>query len=124
MWKYKTRQPTDYKEARDGDSLLTPFECDVCVFRKLRGLEPDWGAQYNLFLLDLIRRANLDAFWSRARSTVQQNLAKVKLLVEFSGNVGLLGPFASQRPFPLGDHCGYELNIDTLQYSRRPGRHD
>ena len=95
MWKSKTRLPTDYKEARNRDSLLTPFECDICIFSKLQGSDPEWSAQRDLFLLDLIRGANLDAFWSRAQSTVQQNLTKVKLLLEFSNNVGLPGPFAS-----------------------------
>ena len=107
-------------EGRDGDSLMTPFECDGCVFRKIRGMRPVSKRQQDQFLLELIRRANLDAFWSRARSTVAQNLSKTKLMLEFSKNVGLGGPFLSYGPAPCEDHCGYELAVDTLQYSRRP----
>ena len=77
----------------------------------------------DMFLLDLIWRENVDSFWSRARSMVQQNSNKVKLILEFSTTVGLSGTFASRRPFTPGDHCGYELAVDSLQYSRRPGKH-
>ena len=113
----------DYLEARDRDGLMTPFECDVCVFRRLKNRDPNFKRQQDSFLLDLIRRANLDAFWSRARSTVAQNLSKVKLLLEFSKNTGVDGLFVSRKPFPMKDHCGYELAIATLQYSRRPRKH-
>ena len=27
----------DFHEARNGDHTICPFECDVCIFRKLRG---------------------------------------------------------------------------------------
>jgi hypothetical protein len=26
-----------YKQARNGDNLLTPFQCDICQFRNLMG---------------------------------------------------------------------------------------
>ena len=102
---------------------MTPFECDRCVFRKLKKHEPRDENQQDQFLLQLIRRAILDAFWSRARSTVNQNLSKIKMILKFSKNVGLEGPFWTNLLYPRYDHCGYELAIDTLQYSRKPGKH-
>ena len=99
---------------------MTPFECDICIFRRLRGHDPNFKKQQDLFLLKLIRRANLDAFWSRACSTVKQNLLKIKMLVEFLSNVNVDGLFISRQPFPMRDHCGYQLAVATLQYSRRP----
>jgi len=27
----------EYHSARDGDHLITPFECDLCIFVKLKG---------------------------------------------------------------------------------------
>ena len=122
-WKSKKQHLEDYKEGRNGDSLMTPFECDVCIFRKLKGREFNLKNSKDTLLLDLIRRANLDAFWARARSTVYQNLTKTKRMLEFSEMVGLNGPFISRCPFPPGDHCGYELAISTLLYSRRPRKH-
>ena len=123
-WGREKKSNKDYLEARDGDALMTPFECNVCVFRRLKGRDPHFRKQQDQFLLDLIRRANLDAFWSRVRSTVNQNLSKIRMLLEFSKNTGEDGLFVSRKPFPMRDHCGYELAVATLQYSRRPGKHD
>ena len=113
----------DYLEAREGDSIITPFECNTCIFHRLKFRDPDFALQQDKLMLLTIRRANLDAFWSRARSTVAQNLSKVKMLMEFSKNVGVDGLFISRKPFPMKDHCGYELAVATLLYSRRPGKH-
>ena len=101
QWKGKHRKPKDFLEARNGDALMTLFECNVCVFRKLRGNDPQPNSQQDKFLLSLIRRANLDAFWSRARSTVAQNLSKVKMMLQFTRNVRLQGPFQSLGPYPI-----------------------
>jgi len=67
---------------------------------------------------------NLDAFWSRETSTVLSNLRKAKKMIEVSELVKLQGPFPLQPPLPLQDHCGYQVAIDMLLLSRRPGRHD
>ena len=97
----KKRKPlTDYLEAREGNALMTPFECDVCVFRRLRFHDPNFKRQQDFLLLKLIRKATLDAFWSRAWSTVRQNLSKVKMLLEFSKKVEIDGLFTSRKPLP------------------------
>ena len=31
-WKGKHRKQKDFLEGRNGDSLMTPFECDLCIF--------------------------------------------------------------------------------------------
>ena len=40
IWKGKIRDPNDFLRARDGYHLLVPFECDLCIFRKLRKVDP------------------------------------------------------------------------------------
>jgi hypothetical protein len=40
-WGKKQRAPDDFLRARDGDHAMVPFECDLCVFRKLRNWSPD-----------------------------------------------------------------------------------
>ena len=68
-----------FKEARNGDHLMVPFECDMCIFWKLRGTAPDpEGCSKDKLLLACIRRVNLDAFWSRMTSTVNTNRDKVR----------------------------------------------
>jgi len=109
--------------ARDGDSLLVPFECDRCIFIKLRGSLPSPSDPTDLLLMATIRRMNLDSFWSRETSTVKANLSKVKHMLETSLTIGLTGPFKVQPPLPLFDHCGYEVALIILLRSRHPGKH-
>ena len=78
VWKGKVRDPNDYMEARDGDHLLVPFECDLCIFRKLRGKNPDIKDSQDELLVHCIRRMNLDAFWSRSSATIYGNRDKAR----------------------------------------------
>jgi hypothetical protein len=101
---------------------MIPFECDLCVFRKLRGSSPT-GSEKDQLLMACIRRANLDAFWSRASSTVKGNKDRADNAIKLAKLVGLEGPFQHEGPFPEGDHCGYQTAILMLMNSRRPGRY-
>jgi hypothetical protein len=56
--------PDRFRKARDGDHLMCPFQCDVCHFRNIQGRSPSEDHHDKLFML-CIRRANLDALWSR-----------------------------------------------------------
>ena len=67
-------EASQYLRARNGHHLLTPFECDFCVFLKLKGRFPIEHSQEDMHLFACIRRANLDAFWARSSSTAQNNL--------------------------------------------------
>ena len=122
-WKEKEQNPNDYHEARNGDHAITPFECDTCIFRKLRKRTPDKEREQDKLLLLMIRRANLDAFWSRARSTVYQNTNKIKRNIKFSEQLGLDGVYEHDGAYPPHDHCGYEMAATILLHSRQPGKH-
>ena len=71
MWKSKHWNEMDFHEARNGDHLLVIFECDLCIFRKLRHTNPVSNLSQDYLLLACIRRIDLDTFWSRTRLTVQ-----------------------------------------------------
>ena len=120
-WGKRGLRPLDYKIGRDGDSLLIPFECDLCIFRKLRFAEPKEKSPSDQLLLACIRRMQLDAFWSLSSYTVKGNCYKVKQILKCSDEVGLKGPFEYQGPFPSYDYCGYELGVDILLYSKHKG---
>ena len=94
----------------------------MCV-QKVAKTNPNFSRQQDKFLLSLIRRENSDAFWLCACSTVAHNLSKVRMMLKFSANLGLRGSFCSAGPYLSHYHCGYELAIDSLQYSRQPGKH-
>jgi hypothetical protein len=68
-----------------------------------------------------LRRANLDTFWSRARGTALSNRDKVAFALKMSELVGLQGSYEADGPLPDHDHCGYEVAVEMLLHSRRPG---
>lgn len=103
---------------RNGYHILCPFECDLCIFRKLRRADPKATSEKDKELLVYIRRMNLDALWSRATATVNGNRDKAKKMVE----VGLQGPFVHESPFPEHDHCGYEVALEMLKASKAQGK--
>ena len=70
-----------------------------------------------------IRRANLDAFWSRARSTANSQAALIKKGIDLSAEVGLDPPYHEPGPLPGFDHCGYGVAIQMLLKSRESGKY-
>lgn len=124
VWKTKQRRPDDYLVGRKGEHLMIPFECDYCIFRKLQGRIPLDEKVEDQVLLDFIRRANLDACWSRARSTVEGNAKKADMMCQFADELNLSGLFVHSRGVPTWDYCGYQIAIIMLRYSLRQGKYD
>jgi hypothetical protein len=123
-WGNRRKSKREYHFARNGDHLMVPFECDFCILAKLRSgstgmVEPE----KDRLLLACIRRANLDSFWSRATSTVVANGDRVKAALRLSESVGLDGPYESKGSLPDFDHCGYEVAVQMLLASQKPGRY-
>jgi hypothetical protein len=122
-WKPKPSDQRKYSEARDGDDLMVSFECDFCVFAKITGRSPDMTTCPDLHLMGCIRRVILDAFWSRARSTVSANANRFREMIEMSKTLGFEPPYDPPGPLPSFDHCGYKVAILMVSKSLRPGRH-
>jgi hypothetical protein len=123
VWTGKHRAPDAHHRARRLDNAMTPFECDLCVFRKLTGRShPSLAKSYDKLLSAAIRRVLLDALWSRATSTVETNADRLSLGIRLSRMVGLDGPYVHQGPYPPYDHCGYEVAVQMVLYSRREGK--
>ena len=122
-WRGVHRKKNSFNHARAGDHLLAPFECDQCVFVKLRHNLPDKSDPRDKLLLGCIRRMNLDCFWSRESQTVKQNARRAEKQIEFSELVGLSSPFKYTTRLPDFDHCGYEVAVAILLYSRKPGKY-
>jgi hypothetical protein len=102
---------------------MVSFECDSCIFRKLYHRNPELRHERDTFALACIRRINLDAFWSRARTTVESNAAKVREGLRLSSLLGLSGPYLEPGPLPLEDHCGYEVAMQMVAASLEGGRY-
>jgi hypothetical protein len=50
-WGKKHRAPDEYLVGQDGDRLMVPFECDLCVFRELKNFEPSSEFEEDKLLL-------------------------------------------------------------------------
>ena len=77
-----------FLSARDGDNLITPFQCDHCHFMNLMGREPLENLASDVRLLKCIRRVNLDAFWSREPGAVQGVLGEAKREIAIASSLG------------------------------------
>ena len=123
LWAHKAPDPSQFMEARDGDHLLNPFVCHICLFRFVRGVDADDRFESDRLLVGVLKRAVLDVFWSRARSTVKTNRLAVERCLKELSVLGLGGPFYDPGPTPGYDFCGVELASAVLMDSRRRGRY-
>ena len=112
-----------FSSARNGDNLMVPFECDFCVFGKLFDHVPSAENEQDVFAMGCIRRVILDAFWSRAKSTVNANTVKVREGLAISRKLGMKGPAEPPGPLPSHDHCGYEVAIQIVVDSLGAGKY-
>ena len=110
-----------FQEARVGDDLMCPFQCDECSFYNLQGRFAADREQDKILKL-CIRRANLDAFWSQERSTVEKNWREMKGLLEIGNTIGLDHPLPNRGPMPLGDTQGLNVACLMLMKTLREGR--
>jgi hypothetical protein len=110
--------------ARNGDNLVTPFQCDLCHFRNLLNRDPVDNLAQDIRLLKLIRRANLDALWSREPLTVKNNLLTCRQGASIATSLGIkVKLFRPMGPFPVEDKFGMGAAVVMLQLSLQPGRY-
>ena len=109
-------------EARNGDHLLVPFQCDLCHFRNLTNRDPvlcKGGSR----LIATIRRANLDAFWAREPGTVNSTRLDGIKIVRLEKDLNLQSTFPSMGPFPVKDVLGMGIAVCMLRRSLEKGRY-
>ena len=116
-------EESDYLSARPGDHLFCPFECDSCAFFRLKHRHADPRNRTDSLLQVYIRRAILDAFWSRRPGTVEG----MRRLFFAQADVGVffeIEMFDRIGPFPHDYDSGMRSAIGTLWQSQQPGRHE
>ena len=120
--KMEEEDPKRFKEGRDGDHLMTQFQCDVCHFESCKRRRPiPENVQDEVALLG-IRRANLDALWSRERSTVQANRLQGIHCLSANESAGWNDHALPKRgPFPIEDTFGMQAAVNLLLRSRDVG---
>jgi hypothetical protein len=113
-----------YIQARNGDSLVTPFQCETCHFRNLMERNPIGDHPQDTRVMKLIRRANLDAFWAREPKTVNATLTACRQASQVASSLGIRNKlFRPMGPFPLEDTFGMGAAIVMLQLSLKPGKY-
>lgn len=113
-----------FREARNGDQLLTSFQCETCHFRNIKRRDPQRGSGSDLELLAVMRQANLDAFWSREPTTVRANLRGAMRLWETEIKYDLPSTVGPIGPYPLGDELGMSVAIAVLDRSLDKGMYE
>jgi hypothetical protein len=61
------KDKTRYLEGRDGDHLVTPFQCEACHICNILSRDPQPNLPSDIKMIKLLRRASLDAFWQSPR---------------------------------------------------------
>jgi len=110
-----------YHVARDGDHLMTCFQCDTCHFWNIKRRAPTNSNEDTLLLL-CIRRANLDSLWSRESSTVNYNRRQAVRYLNTCKIMGIDNPYPPRGPFPVQDSMGMITACAILIRSLDTGR--
>ena len=110
---------------RGGDHLMTTFQCDVCHFRNINLRTPRAGGEDDL-LLKFIRRANLDAMWSREPGTVNNTRREFANLCVKANLLGipLKSMIPEMGPHPLEDVQGMAVATCLLLRSLDTGKNE
>jgi hypothetical protein len=91
---------------------------EICKVGPMKGT----GVLHDAETIDLIRRPNLDAFWSREPTTIGHNLSKVNRVLQISHELGLdKPPVPRLGPWPVEDKFGVGAAIVLLKHSLDPG---
>jgi hypothetical protein len=112
--------PDRFRRARDGDHLMCPLQCDDCHFRNIQGRNPGDHHKDKTFMM-CIRRANLDALWSRESATVKGNRGKFNKVMDLAEVLGLEDPYPERGPYPEEDSFGIKIACMLLMKSLKPG---
>jgi len=123
-WLADDRDKLRFKQARNGDQFMTPFQCDWYLFHVVTGRVPRDLHRQDDFLLCLLRRCNLDAFWARETSTILANKRNLDQLIRtWDELVGIVPRLPLLGPFPLTDTCGIAVAVAMLVKFLQPGKY-
>ena len=121
-WARSGSDPDKSLVGRDGDWLMCPFQCEHCLFVNAEARVPLPSSLSDSRILSLLRRANLDAFWSREPSTVAGFLGHVKYIIKAGREIGITIPLEKMEPWPLSDRS-FGSGIATIGLTKSLGTH-
>ncbi|KAL7568367.1 hypothetical protein ACA910_012089 [Epithemia clementina (nom. ined.)] len=83
---------------------------------------PSEASTKDQLLLICIKRANLDAVWSRERSTVSKNRTEMAGFLHSADTLGIDCPLPERGLFPVGDTTGMGTACTMLVKTLQAGR--
>ena len=101
---------------------MIPFQCELCRFRNLKEIDPRRRSE-DLLLPRTIRRANIDAFWSREPGTVNSTLRESRKVEVIGRTLGMNDDLLAMDPFPLKDNQKMGITVCILIRSLDKGRY-
>jgi hypothetical protein len=111
-----------FTSARDGDYLATRFQCGKCHFRNIQGRDPRQEDRRDVLFEKCIRRATVDAFWSREDTTVSGLRGGIKAAIQKADMInGGEKIFPALGPLPLRDVDGMGAAALQLLKTLDPG---
>ena len=94
---------------------MVPHQCEMFWFINLCGRCPDSGNLADSQTLAVLRRANLDIFWSRETSTIHGMLGYAKELVSRSREADRAFPLPAITACLVDDEGGMGVAIQMLE---------
>ena len=88
----KDEDEENYLTTRKVDELMCIFQCELCHFRNMEARNPEDNGTDDK-ILRYIRRANLDAFWTRRPNTVCQYFLKTISTIADAEEMKMNPPF-------------------------------
>ena len=114
----------EFMIARKGDWIHAPFQCEECWFQILHGRVHIKDSAKDQKELYLMRRVNLDIFWSRAAGTVKGYFGRTVRLLRESAECGRISPFTAFPVWPETDEQGMGIALLMLTDSLKGGRNN
>ena len=111
-----------YLVGRNVDWILAPHQCEKCWFVNLCVRFPGSGSLADSQTLEVLRRGNLDIFWSRSTSTINGMLGYAKEMIIRSREAGKAVPLPAITYWPMGDEVRMGVVIQVLEKSLSNGR--
>ena len=102
--------------------LSSPFQCDYCWFVNITKRVANDIALNDVRLFAYIRRVNLDVMWSSEPGVPKATLLNLEKGKKISEELGLPSVEVSVGPWPVADTCGFQIAIEILRASQKPGR--
>jgi hypothetical protein len=121
----KSKDEGRFRSGRNGDHLMTEFQCPLCHFRNIYGRNPrENDAMDSLVLEVYLPRAILDGFWSRESSTVNANRRDFEKLIRSHTKFGMARALPKLGPKPLSDLAGMSCAVSFLDRAQDPGNNE